>query len=704
MVLHQYPSNQEGQYQVICNLPAPELEYGTFKVYRDFKHDLDPFQKHAIRCINVGSCDLLVAVPTSAGKTVVAQQAIDVSLSHGKKTIYTAPIKALSNQKYHEFSKMHMPDNKNVKLSVGLITGDTVLQEESDCLIMTTEILLEKVIGDVAFFDDVQWVIFDEVHYIGDKDRGSVWEQCIILLPETVHFVFLSASIPNAQEFAEWIFSLKKRPCHIVETFTRPVPLRTYLCVTGKNVVQEVIDGGGTVQRDAVISVLEGSDVSSNSGSGVLAIVKDLVHQNNLPCCVFSFSRKNCDNFAKELGQRCDFLDVPLQDVVHEAFKKGFPKENGGYSPAIVHAYELLLKGIVVVMCKFDVVVEDLIKLLASQPEKLQSKFRFSPWDVLNLLNSETMTLNQLFESTFKFFQLGEKRRRVALLTEEIENFLNDGEGKQLHDFKTLLYNLKDNIRRLVLKPENCQILLNRGRVIEICNEDKLFGYGVILDHVKIDNPHHGEVNPYFFQITVLMKSASQSYPLPKKKLQNLHPVKQGEYWYPVIVDLYLDNVFKFYNAFIALESVVENVNRSTSKDSFCRAAKEMLRYLDFRIFQQKNIIEISPYELNDNLLEEDKLSLSFYLKEKAGFDELQEKLNDCKKNLKNFLAKNPGMNIYEKLSVEYKVKQQEIDELLQVLDRPTLELEECKRLLNKVGFINDEEILTIKVNFSFWL
>ena len=141
-----------------------------------------------------------------------------LSLFPLQRVIYTTPIKALSNQKYREFYEEFS--------DVGLMTGDVTINPTASCLIMTTEILRSMLYRGSEVMREVGWVIFDEIHYMRDKERGVVWEETIILLPDNVHYVFLSATIPNARQFAEWISHLHHQPCHVVYTDFRPTPLQ----------------------------------------------------------------------------------------------------------------------------------------------------------------------------------------------------------------------------------------------------------------------------------------------------------------------------------------------------------------------------------------------------------------------------------------------------------------------------------------------
>ena len=208
---------------------------------KTYKFKLDPFQEEAILCIENNE-SVLVSAHTSAGKTVTAEYAIALSLKEKQRVIYTTPIKALSNQKYREFYEEFS--------DVGLMTGDVTINPSASCLIMTTEILRSMLYRGSEIMREVGWVIFDEIHYMRDKERGVVWEETIILLPDNVHYVFLSATIPNARQFAEWIAHLHKQPCHVVYTDYRPTPLQHYMYPSGGDGIHLVVDEHGDFRED----------------------------------------------------------------------------------------------------------------------------------------------------------------------------------------------------------------------------------------------------------------------------------------------------------------------------------------------------------------------------------------------------------------------------------------------------------------------
>lgn len=190
----------------------------------DFPFELDAFQKEAIYYLEKGE-SVFVAAHTSAGKTVVAEYAFALASKHCTRAVYTAPIKTISNQKYRDFCE---------KFDVGLLTGDVSIRPEASCLIMTTEILRSMLYRGADIIRDIEWVIFDEVHYVNDVDRGVVWEEVIIMLPRHINFVLLSATVPNTIEFADWIGRTKQKQIRVTGTTKRPVPLEHCLFYSGE--------------------------------------------------------------------------------------------------------------------------------------------------------------------------------------------------------------------------------------------------------------------------------------------------------------------------------------------------------------------------------------------------------------------------------------------------------------------------------------
>lgn len=185
--------------------------------FKDFV--LDRFQIEAIESIEKNN-SVVVSAATGTGKTLIADYVIDKYLKRDKKIVYTAPIKALSNQKYNDFKRAYGAD------SVGILTGDVTINHEAPLLIMTTEIYRNMLLSNDPFVDDVAYVVFDEIHFLGDIERGTVWEESIIFSKAHVRFLCLSATIPNARQFANWINHVKKHDVDVVTEKKRAVPLK----------------------------------------------------------------------------------------------------------------------------------------------------------------------------------------------------------------------------------------------------------------------------------------------------------------------------------------------------------------------------------------------------------------------------------------------------------------------------------------------
>ncbi|XP_064625845.1 exosome RNA helicase MTR4-like [Lineus longissimus] len=320
---------------------------------KEYPFILDPFQKEALLCLE-NNQSVLVSAHTSAGKTVVAEYAIAMSLRDKQRVIYTTPIKALSNQKYRELFEEFQ--------DVGLMTGDVTINPSASCLVMTTEILRSMLYRGSEIMKEVAWVVFDEIHYMRDKERGVVWEETIILLPDNVHYVFLSATIPNARQFAEWICYLHKHPCHVVYTEYRPTPLQHYIYPAGGDGLHLVVDENGEFREDnfnTAIACLSQAEEASKGGarggrkggpkgeSSCFKIVKMIMERNMAPTIVFSFSRKDCEGYALQMS-KLDLNSDEEKVLVSEVFNNAMDalSEEDKKLPQVEHVLPLLKKGI----------------------------------------------------------------------------------------------------------------------------------------------------------------------------------------------------------------------------------------------------------------------------------------------------------------------------------------------------------------------
>ena len=301
--------------------PRPEnsIARPPAKVY---PFTLDSFQAESISYIERGE-SVLVAAHTSAGKTAVAEYAIAKSLRDGQRVIYTSPIKALSNQKYRDMQEEFK--------DVGLMTGDMTINPTATCLIMTTEILRSMLYRGSEVIREVAWVIFDEVHYMRDKERGVVWEESIILLPHKIRFVFLSATIPNSKEFVGWISKIHKQPCHVVYTDYRPVPLQHYIFPSGAEGIFLVVDNKGKFLEDTFQKAMASMQTppeledkkkrkkttSQGVSSDLFKIIQLVMEKELDPVIVFSFSKKDCETYALQLS-KFDFNAPEEKELVGE--------------------------------------------------------------------------------------------------------------------------------------------------------------------------------------------------------------------------------------------------------------------------------------------------------------------------------------------------------------------------------------------------
>ncbi|CAG8491936.1 4528_t:CDS:10 [Diversispora eburnea] len=313
---------------------------------RTYPFELDPFQKVAIASIE-RSESILVSAHTSAGKTVIAEYAIAKSLRDRQRVIYTSPIKALSNQKFRELEAAFG--------DVGLITGDTTINPNA-----------------------ISWVIFDEIHYMRDKVRGVVWEETIILLPHQIHFIFLSATIPNAMEFAEWICKIHAQPCHVVYTDFRPTPLQHYIYPCGGEGIYQVVDELGIFKESSFLqatrllvpeSIMEynkkADDKLRYGPSDIIKIVSMIMQRDYLPVIIFSFGKRECGNLAHQLKDIdvCTEKEKPLvQTVINNALQIINPDDR--QLAQIEDMLPLLIRGIAVHHSGLLPILKEIVELL----------------------------------------------------------------------------------------------------------------------------------------------------------------------------------------------------------------------------------------------------------------------------------------------------------------------------------------------------
>jgi ATP-dependent RNA helicase HelY len=319
---------------------AAKSRRGTPRL-QDFREglrfDLDPFQIEACQSLEAGR-SVLVAAPTGAGKTIVAEFAVHLALAQPKaKVFYTTPMKALSNQKFSELTAEHGADK------IGLLTGDSNINSSARVVVMTTEVLRNMLYADSPLLRDLAYVVMDEVHYLADRFRGAVWEEVIIHLPQEVRMVSLSATVSNAEEFGDWLQAVRG-DTDVIVSEERPVPLEQHVLVRSKLLdlfeTSTLVQGEGSDARvNPELTRLTGASSRADGGyrtthtgrpgkgkrrdadrtfsregqpsgdrlfgdrMGRADIVKLLRSRNLLPAIFFVFSRVGCDAAVEQVAR-----------------------------------------------------------------------------------------------------------------------------------------------------------------------------------------------------------------------------------------------------------------------------------------------------------------------------------------------------------------------------------------------------------------
>ena len=274
---------------------------GSFQESLSFT--LDDFQVQACRAIDEGS-GVLVAAPTSAGKTVVGQFAVYTALSKQSRCFYTTPIKALSNQKFNEFVEFYGAEN------VGLLTGDNSINGDAPIVVMTTEVLRNMLYEGSSGIRELSHVVMDEVHYLADRSRGAVWEEVIIHLPVSVSVIALSATVSNAEEFGDWLRTVRGQTQVIVEEH-RPIPLHQHVMV-GDELHDLFVDKARTKVSPELQRIARNDRQNARHGYGRsnrfrsrytpsrVEVIEELDRAGLLPSITFIFSRAACDDAVSQ--------------------------------------------------------------------------------------------------------------------------------------------------------------------------------------------------------------------------------------------------------------------------------------------------------------------------------------------------------------------------------------------------------------------
>ncbi|MEB3286078.1 MAG: DEAD/DEAH box helicase [Vampirovibrionales bacterium] len=278
-------------------MPDMQNMLNTFFTHLGFEPD--DFQKEAMQTIAKGH-SVVVCAPTGSGKTLIAEYAAFQALNDGKRLFYTTPLKALSNQKYHDFKKQYGEAN------VGLLTGDLSVNRDARIVVMTTEIFRNMLYGiqvDPEYLTNVGYVVLDECHYMNDAERGTVWEESIIYCPSHIQAIALSATVANAQELADWINDTH-HDTRLIQSNFRPVPLR--FSFYDREQLMPLFEDHGNTGSERRLNrklklVQKGNRFNKQQRQFRVGKLVEFLHEKNmLPAIFFSFSRKDCDTYMRE--------------------------------------------------------------------------------------------------------------------------------------------------------------------------------------------------------------------------------------------------------------------------------------------------------------------------------------------------------------------------------------------------------------------
>ena len=619
------PPDLDYEYVPLSEHKSPEEPARTW----DFK--LDPFQSLSVASIERDE-SVLVSAHTSAGKTVVAEYAVAQCLKRNQRVIYTSPIKALSNQKYRDFEAIFG--------DVGLMTGDVTINPTASCLVMTTEILRSMLYRGSEIMREVAWVVFDEIHYMRDKTRGVVWEETIIMLPDKVRYVFLSATIPNAFQFAEWIAKIHHQACHVVYTDFRPTPLQNYFFPTGGKGARIVVDEKGNFNEANFNQVMKeveekkGGDSADpnakqkgkgknkkiskggpNEGGDMSKLIKMTIRKRLNPVIVFNFSKRMCEEMAlqisgmsfnedsekamvrKVFSSAIDSLsdqdkELPQISNLLPLLERGIGIHHSGLLPILKETIEILFqeslikvlfatetfsiglnmpaktvvftqvtkwdgvkrrpitcseyiqmagragrrgldaRGLVIMMIDDKLEPDTAKEIVTGHQDRLNSAFYLGYNMILNLLRIEAISPEFMLERCFHQFQ---NAASVPALEKELMSLQQERDGVTIPDETTVkdYYQIRNSLnsytkdmRHVIQHPSHCLEFLQPGRLVQIFNPSEAaggvaggvdFGWGVVTNHYarrppKMGEPDYTPQESYILDILLPISSKSSEF------------------------------------------------------------------------------------------------------------------------------------------------------------------------------------------------
>jgi ATP-dependent RNA helicase DOB1 len=790
-IQHQVSLPPDYDYVPISQHIPPE------KPARVWPFELDPFQKVSIASIEREE-SVLVSAHTSAGKTVVAEYAIAQSLKNNQRVIYTSPIKALSNQKYREFAAEFG--------DVGLMTGDVTINPTATCLVMTTEILRSMLYRGSEIMREVAWVIFDEIHYMRDKSRGVVWEETIILLPDKVRYVFLSATIPNAMQFAEWITKTHQQPCHIVYTDFRPTPLQHYFFPAGADGIHLIVDEKGNFREDnfqkamATIEDKKGADPAdidakrkgrgpnkrtnkggNKEGNGdIYKIVRMIMLKHYNPVIVFSFSKRECEAYALQMSSMA-FNDDSEKAMVTKVFesaieslsdedktlpqiqhilpllRRGIGVHHSGLLPILKETIEILFqenlikvlfatetfsiglnmpaktvvftsvekfdgtsmrhltpsefvqmsgragrrglddRGIVIMMINSKMEPATAKEIVRGEQDKLNSAFYLGYNMILNLMRVEGISPEFMLEHCFYQFQntssvsgLEKELQQLQLERDNVE-IPDEATVKEYYDLRQQLTSYTKDMRDVINHPNYCLQFMQPGRVVHIKYLDQDFGWGAVVKFTP-RRPAKGqtgeEYTPQQAYVLDVLLSVSDSSSVGTQAQGDvpagIRPPAEGEKGKMEVVPVLLSCIEAIGHVRIFLP---KDLHPADQRNNVRKSLEEVKRRFP------DGIAVLDPIE-NMGITDE-------------SFKKLLRKIEVLESRLlSNPLHNSPRLpelyNQYAtKMEIGRKIKEKKksITAALSIMQLD--ELKSRKRVLRRLGFINDQEVVQLKARVA---
>lgn len=798
------PPDLDYEYVPLSEHKSPEEPARTW----NFK--LDPFQSLSVASIERDE-SVLVSAHTSAGKTVVAEYAVAQCLKRNQRVIYTSPIKALSNQKYRDFEAIFG--------DVGLMTGDVTINPTASCLVMTTEILRSMLYRGSEIMREVAWVVFDEIHYMRDKTRGVVWEETIIMLPDKVRYVFLSATIPNAFQFAEWIAKIHHQACHVVYTDFRPTPLQNYFFPMGGAGARMVVDEKGNFNESNFNTVMkeveekkgaESNDANAklkgkgknkktskggkDDGTDINRLIKMTIRKEMNPVIVFNFSKRECEDLALKVS-KMGFNDDSEKGMVRKVFssaidslseqdrelpqisnllpllERGIGVHHSGLLPILKETIEILFqeslikvlfatetfsiglnmpaktvvfsqvtkwdgvkrrpitcseyiqmagragrrgldaRGLVIMMIGDKLEPDTAKEIVTGQQDRLNSAFYLGYNMILNLLRIEAISPEYMLERCFHQFQnaasVPSLEKELMALQQERDGLVIPDETtiKDYYQIRNQLNQFTEDMRHVIQHPGHCMDFLQPGRLVKIYNpktstEGVLggvdFGWGVVVNTTERKDPKMGEpaYPPQESRIVDVLLGVSKSS----------SPVSEGEQPGPDGLPVNLlpsanddDVKYEVVPCLLTCLQAIGQIRIFMPKDGLrSNANKEEVR---------KSLLEVRRRFEGDGVPTLDPLENMEIVDE--SFRKLLRKIEVLESRLlANPLHLSPALpslwdQYSEKVALSEKIKEKKKAIVKAHSIAQMDELKSRKRVLRRLGFINDAEVVQLKARVA---